>query len=96
MNEGKASGVLEPVGNGEVLKFGVVESARSILGQIVRNGARKMLQAALEDGVNAFLELNSTKVDCDDRRLVVRNGYMPFRELVTVHWDSGLPFERSS
>ena len=83
MIEGKASDVLEPVGNAEVLNFGAVEDARSILDQIVRNGARKMLQAALEDEVNAFLESNASKVDSDGRRLVVRNGYMPSRELVT-------------
>jgi transposase-like protein len=83
MNEGKASDVLDPVVNAEVLTFGTPESARSVLDQIVRKGARTMLQAALEDEVNAFLELNSTKVDGDGRRLVVRNGYMPSRELVT-------------
>lgn len=31
MKEGNGSGVVEPVGNAEVLKFGAVESARSIL-----------------------------------------------------------------
>lgn len=42
-----------------------------------------MLQAALEDEVNTFLESNAAKVDENGRRLVVRNGYMPTRELVT-------------
>jgi transposase-like protein len=42
-----------------------------------------MLQAALEDEVNTFLEAHSSKVDENGRRLVVRNGYMPSRELVT-------------
>jgi putative transposase len=83
MNEGKGSSVLEPVGNAEVLKFGEVGNARSILDQIVRDGARKMLQAALEDEVNTFLEAHSSKVDENGRRLVIRNGYMPSRELVT-------------
>jgi putative transposase len=83
MNEGKASDVLDPVGNAEVLKFGAVGNARSVLDQIVRDGARKMLQAALEDEVSLFLDSHSSKVDCDGRRLVVRNGYMPSRELVT-------------
>jgi transposase-like protein len=83
MNEGNVSSVLEPVGNAEVLKFGAVESARSILDQIVRDGARKMLQAALEDEVNAFLESHSSKVDRAGRRTVVRNGHLPSREIIT-------------
>lgn len=83
MVEGKRSNGSVPVGKAEVLNFGVMESARSILDQIVRDGARKMLQAALEDEVNAFLETHASKVDSNGRRLVVRNGYMPTRELVT-------------
>jgi len=83
MIQGKVSDALEPVGNVEVLKFGQVENPRSILDQIVRDGARKMLQAALEDEVNAFLEMHTTKVDEEGRRLVVRNGYLPSRQVVT-------------
>ena len=83
MNKGKASNVSQPVGKAEVLKFGAIEDARSTLDQIVRKGAREMLQAALEAEVNAFLELNSRKVDCNGRRMVVRNGHKPSRELVT-------------
>ncbi len=83
MNGGKGSNVVEPVGNAEVFKFGEVENDRSILDQIVREGARKMQQAALEDEVNTFLEAHASRVDENGRRLVVRNGYMPSRELVT-------------
>lgn len=83
MNKGKASNVSQPVGKAEVLKFGAIEDARSTLDEIVRKGAREMLQAALEAEVNAFLELNSRKVDCNGRRMVVRNGHKPSRELVT-------------
>ncbi len=77
MNEGKASDVSEPVGNAAVLKFGAVAHAQNLLDQIVRNGARKMLQSPLEDEVNAFLEGNSSKVDWSGRRLVVRNCCIP-------------------
>jgi putative transposase len=83
MVKGKASERLEPVGTIEVAEFGTVRTARSILDEIVRNGARRMLQAALEDEVNDFLDAHSSKVDESGRRLVVRNGYMPSRELVT-------------
>ncbi len=48
-------------------KFSILEpfgDAR-ILDQIVRNGARKKLNAALEDEGNPFLESNASKIDCD-------------------------------
>ncbi len=34
----------EPVGGNEVLKFGAIENARSVLDQIIQDGARRMLQ----------------------------------------------------
>lgn len=42
-----------------------------------------MLQAALESEVQEFLEQHSTRVDEQGRRQVVRNGYLPPREIVT-------------
>lgn len=83
MNQVNVSSVWEPVGDAEVLKLGAMESARSTLDLIVRDGARKMLQAALEDEVNLFLESHGEKVDSRGRRTVVRNGYLPTREIVT-------------
>jgi putative transposase len=56
---------------------------RSVLDQIVQDGARKMLQAALEEEVTAFLASHISKVDDQGRRQVVRNGYLPSRELAT-------------
>ena len=56
---------------------------RSVLDQIVQDGARKMLQAALEEEVAAFLASHISKVDDQGRRQVVRNGYLPSRELAT-------------
>ena len=73
----------EPVGENEVLNFGAAESARSVLDQIIQDGARRMLQAALENEVETFLERHSNKVDDEGRRQVVRNGHLPARELVT-------------
>jgi putative transposase len=83
MNQGTESNVLDPVVSSGVLKFGAIEDARSVLDRIVRDGARKMLQAALEDEVSLFLEAHSSKVDESGRRNVVRNGYMPPREVIT-------------
>jgi len=56
MVQGKQAFVPDPVGHAEALRFGAPMDPRSVLDQIVRDGARQMLQAALEDAVNAFLE----------------------------------------
>jgi putative transposase len=83
MKDDKSSTVREPAGSAEILPFPQVESATSVLDQLVREGAQSMLQAALESEVAAFLERFSSKVDSEGRRQVVRNGYMPGREVVT-------------
>jgi transposase-like protein len=63
--------------------FSESENRRSPLDALVREGARKMLQAALEGEVQEFLEEHSSRVDEQGRRQVVRNGYLPPREIVT-------------
>jgi hypothetical protein len=64
----------------------IVESGRSPLDPIVRDGARRMLQAALESEVDASLERHAVVLDECNRR-VVRNGYLPTREIAT---DAGI------
>ena len=46
----------------------------SLLDEIVRDGARQMLTAALLAEVAAFIEAHSGEVDENGHRLVVRNG----------------------
>ena len=58
-------------------------SPRSILDEIVREGARSMLQAALEAEVADYVAQFANVVDTDGHRVVVRNGHLPERELVT-------------
>jgi transposase-like protein len=67
----------------EVIAFPSQESAISPLDELVRQGARSMLQAALEAEVDGFLERHSGRRDADGNRLVVRNGYKPAREILT-------------
>lgn len=55
--------------------------ARSLLDQIVQQGSQRMLQAAIE--ADSFLEQHSSKRDDRGRRLVVRNGRLPDREVMT-------------
>jgi hypothetical protein len=42
-----------------------------------------MLQRALESEVQEFLDRHSSRVDAKGRRLVVRNGHLPSRQLLT-------------
>jgi transposase-like protein len=48
---------------------------------ILRDGARKALQAAIEREVAEYIERNSHHLDEQDHRLVVRNGYHPSRQI---------------
>jgi putative transposase len=57
---------------------------RSLLDEIVRDGARKMLAAALRAEVAAYVEVFADQLDEDGRRLVVRNGYHHQREVLTA------------
>ncbi len=56
----------------------------SLLDEIVRDGARQMLTAALAAEVAAYVEQFTDLVDENGRRLVVRNGYHHEREVVTA------------
>src|SRR5260370_34010607 len=60
-----------------------LDKCKSPLDRLVREGARRMLQAALETEVDAFLELHGNRRDEDGRRLVVRNGRLPERTILT-------------
>ncbi len=54
-----------------------------VLEIIVREGARKMLQAALEAEIEEHLSRFKNLVDEEGKRLVVRNGVMPERTVLT-------------
>jgi len=54
------------------------------LDAIVREGARRMLAAALEAEVDDYLAAAAAERDEGGRRLVVRNGYARQREVTTA------------
>ncbi|TDE18834.1 IS256 family transposase [Nonomuraea mesophila] len=58
-------------------------SSSSLIDQILREGARKMLAAALQAEVDAYIAAFADERDDNGRRLVVRNGYHAPRELLT-------------
>jgi len=59
------------------------ESTWSVLEQVARQGAQKMLQLALENEVQEFILKHSNLTGEDGKKVVAKNGYMPQREIVT-------------
>ena len=55
----------------------------SILGAIARRGAQKMLQMALENEIQEYIDAHSNLVDENNKRIVVRNGYLPERGIAS-------------
>ena len=53
----------------------------SSLEEIIRDRARKMLQSAIENEVIEFIENNKCQKDEKGHRLIVRNGYLPKRNI---------------
>jgi len=60
------------------------DELRVDLDQLVREGARRMLAAALEAEVDAYLAAHAGERDERGRRLVVRNGHARQRQVTTV------------
>ena len=56
---------------------------KTYLEQLLSEGARKLLQAAIENEVNEYLERRLGQRSQSGERAVVRNGYLPERDLVT-------------
>lgn len=59
-------------------------SSSSLIDQIVREGARRMLAAALQAEVDAYIAAFAGERDENGRRLVVRNGSHAPREILTA------------
>ena len=89
MNKNTQSLTSPPVDNSldspdcEVMQFRAQFEGSSPLDEIVRHGAQQMLQAAVEQEVTDFIGMHSDRCDDEGRRLVVRNGHLPSRELLT-------------
>lgn len=55
----------------------------SLIDEIVRDGARRMLAAALEAEVAAYIAARAGELDENGRHLVVRNGHARPRQVLT-------------
>ena len=64
-------------------RFTAPETVDDPLTTVIRNGARELLQMAVEAEVSEFLAQFSTQTDEEGRRRVVRNGYLPERQIQT-------------
>lgn len=60
------------------------DAGGSLLDEIVRDGARRMLAAALQAEVAAYIEAFAGEVDENGHRLVVRNGFHEPREVTNA------------
>ena len=59
------------------------DGSRSLIDEIVREGARRMLAEALQAEVDAYIAQFTAERGENGRRLVVRNGYHQGREVLT-------------
>ena len=59
------------------------DGSSSLIDEIVREGARRMLAEALQAEVDAYIAAFAAERDEDGRRLVVRNGFHQSREVLT-------------
>ena len=58
-------------------------SSWTILEEVLRDGARRMLQTVIESEVNDFVEKHKNKTDEDGHQLVTKNGSRKPRDLIT-------------
>jgi len=59
------------------------KEVRTVLEEVLRDGAREMLARAVHEEVEEFIEGYSHLRDEQGRQIVVRNGYLPEREILT-------------
>ena len=59
------------------------EPMKNPLEDLLQEGARRLLQEAIGHEVDEYIAAHETEKDEDGRRMVVRNGSLPERELVT-------------
>ena len=78
-----SSVIPEEQGDVEVASFREQFEGCSLLDQVARQGAQRMLQQAIEEEVQAFLQQHDGRRDEAGKRLVVRNGHQPSRKIVT-------------
>jgi putative transposase len=59
------------------------DEEKPFLEQLLQEGARKLLEAAIENEVIDYIQFHKDRRDENGQRLVVRNGHLPEREVVS-------------
>jgi putative transposase len=59
------------------------DEEKSFFEQLLQEGARKLLQAAIENEVMDYIQFHRDRRDENGQRLVVRNGHLPEREIIS-------------
>jgi putative transposase len=67
----------------QTLRLATEPAVKSTIDDLVRKGARQMLQQAIEDEVAEYVERHKDVVDQAGQRMVVRNGRKPARSILT-------------
>src|SRR5260370_1475578 len=62
---------------------GAEDEEKPFFEQLLQEGARKLLQAAIENEVIDYIQFHKDRRDENGQRLVVRNGHLPEREVVS-------------
>ena len=62
------------------------DEEKSFFEQLLQEGARKLLQAAIENEVIDYIQFHKDRRDENGQRLVVRNGHLPEREIGEWNW----------
>ncbi len=71
------------MGKDNVVEFRAPEGIEDPLTELLRTGARRLIQQAIEAELAELLAQYEGQVDEQGRRAVVRNGYLPEREILT-------------
>jgi putative transposase len=67
----------------KTLRLATAPVVCNTIDQLLRDGARKMLQGAIEREVAEYVGQHAGVLDADGRRMVVRNGFHPRRSIQT-------------
>ena len=68
---------------GNVISLENSEENADVLTSLLRSGARELIKKAVQSELSEFLSQYQDMTDSEGRPLVVRNGYLPQREIMT-------------
>ena len=66
-----------------VNEWGCTGTYSDSLTDLLKNGAKALIQKAIEEELQAFLSHYDKVTDLEGRNTVVRNGYLPERDILT-------------